>query len=57
MPICAKVYSWSEIIECVDPYTWAYLGIVMTISLSILGAVIGMYITGVTLLSSSIKAP
>ena len=44
-------------IYCVYPYSWAYLGVAFSITLSILGAVWGIYITGASLLGSTIKSP
>ena len=44
-------------IHCIYPYSWAYLGVAISITLSILGAVWGIYITGASLIGASIKSP
>lgn len=44
-------------IYCVYPYSWAYVGVALSITLSILGAVWGIYITGASLLGATIKSP
>ena len=57
MPQCQQLTSWGQIILCINPYSWAYLGVASAITLSILGAVWGIYITGASLLGSTIKSP
>lgn len=44
-------------VYCMYPYSWAYLGVALSITLSILGAVWGIYITGASLLGATIKSP
>ena len=39
------------------PYSWAYLGVALSITLSILGAVWGIYISGASILGATLKAP
>ena len=54
---CENLTSWGQIIHCINPYSWAYIGVSSAITLSILGAVWGIYITGASLLGSTIKSP
>ena len=42
---------------CVNPYSWAYLGVAFAIGLSIIGAVWGIFITGASLVGAAIKSP
>ena len=57
MVICETVDSWSEMLYCIDPYSWAYIGVALAITMSILGAVCGIYITGASLIGATIKSP
>ncbi len=54
---CETLTSWGQIIHCINPYSWAYVGVASAITLSILGAVWGIYITGASLLGATIKSP
>ena len=49
--------TWSEVLYRVNPYFYANVGIGLDLGLSILGAAWGIYLTGSSLLSASIKAP
>lgn len=42
---------------CTDPYGWAYLGVAAAVTLSIVGAVWGIFITGASLLGAAVKSP
>ena len=55
--LCENPESWGEIVYCIYPYSWAYIGVATSISLSILGAVWGIYITGASLIGCAIKSP
>ena len=55
--MCETIESWGEMFYCINPYSWAYLGVAMAITLSILGAVWGIYITGASLIGCAIKSP
>lgn len=44
-------------IYCINPYSWAYLGVALSIGLSIMGAVWGIFITGGSIIGCSIKSP
>lgn len=57
MAVCESVSSLYETIYCINPYSWAYLGTVSSIAFSIIGAVIGIYLSGASLIGSAIKSP
>lgn len=57
MVMCDTITSWGEMLYCIDPYSWAYIGVALAITLSILGAVWGIYITGASLIGATIKSP
>ncbi|CCF75515.2 V-type H+-transporting ATPase 21kDa proteolipid subunit [Babesia microti strain RI] len=53
-----KLYSaWGDIISGTSPAFWAYIGIFMSLGLSILGAAWGISLCGSSIIGSSIKAP
>ncbi len=55
--LCEEINNWGDMIYCINPYSWAYLGVAMAITLSILGAVWGIYVTGASLIGCTIKSP
>ena len=58
MEVCSNpITNWGDMIYCVNPYSWAYLGVAFAIALSIIGAVWGILITGASLIGASIKSP
>jgi V-type H+-transporting ATPase proteolipid subunit len=40
-----------------SPYSWAYVGVAISLGFSIIGAAWGIFITGASLLGASVKAP
>ena len=49
--------EWRLVAYYINPYFWANLGIGFDLGLSILGAAWGIYLTGSSLLSASVKTP
>ena len=57
MSVCQTIEGWSDVIYCVNPFSWAYLGVAFAVTLSIVGAVWGIFITGSSLLGATVKSP
>ena len=55
--VCTSITSWGEMIFCINPYSWAYMGIGLAISLSIIGAVWGILLTGVSIMGAAVNEP
>jgi V-type H+-transporting ATPase proteolipid subunit len=60
--------TWSDVFYSINPYTWANVGVGLALGLSILGAawydfiflfslIRGIFLTGSSLLSASVKTP
>jgi V-type H+-transporting ATPase proteolipid subunit len=49
--------SWQCAFASIDPYFFAYLGIWLSLSLSVLGAAWGIFLTGSSLVSAAVKSP
>jgi len=57
MAVCESITSWGEMFFCVNPYAWAYMGVALSIAFSIFGAVWGIFISGASIIGSSVKSP
>ncbi|TVU03321.1 hypothetical protein EJB05_51144 [Eragrostis curvula] len=49
--------SWGSALTHISPYTFAAIGIAVSIGVSVLGAAWGIFITGSSLIGAAIKAP
>lgn len=49
--------DWADIFMNISPYSWAYVGLALTLGMSVVGAAWGIWITGSTLVGASVKAP
>merc|ERR1712194_395637 len=49
--------SWADLFSSLDPFFFAYLGVAMSLGLSVLGAAWGILITGSSLVAAGVKAP
>lgn len=60
MSECTTFYcngSWTEILMNISPYGWAYAGIAIGLTFSVIGAAWGIWLTGSSLMAASVKAP
>jgi len=58
MPAAVAGYTdWSNVIDKIDPYAWAFVGAGLAIGLSVLGAAWGIFVTGSSLLGAAVRAP
>ena len=56
--ICQGPYTtWNDVLYCIDPNHWAYLGIAMAMGVSVAGAAWGIHIIGASLVSAAVKTP
>ena len=49
--------GWQDLFYCIHPSSWAYMGVALALSLSIIGAAWGIFLTGSSLIGSAIKMP
>ena len=49
--------TWGELFYGISPYAWGYTGIAIALGFSIIGAAWGIFLTGSSLVGSSVKTP
>ena len=49
--------GWFDVLMNINPYLWAYVGLALSLGLSVIGAAWGIWITGSSLVGAAIKAP
>lgn len=49
--------DWYEVLNNIDPYNWANLGLGFGLGFSVVGAAWGIFLTGSTMLAAAIKSP
>lgn len=57
LAVLAYQEDWSTLLSSVDPYFYSYLGVALSLGLSVLGAAWGIFITGSSLVAAGVKAP
>jgi len=49
--------GWAEVLTHMSPYGWASIGLALSLSLSVIGAAWGIFLTGSSLVGAAVKAP
>ena len=49
--------GWMDLFYCISPYSFFYVGLALSLTLSILGAAWGIFITGASIVGSAVKMP
>merc|ERR1719240_1182633 len=55
--VAAYEAEWLTLFSSLDPYFYCYLGVALSLGLSVLGAAWGIFITGSSLVAAGVKAP
>ena len=51
------IQGWNDMFYCISPSSWAYMGVALSLGLSIIGAAWGIFLTGSSLVGSAVKMP
>ncbi|GMI13726.1 hypothetical protein TrLO_g2462 [Triparma laevis f. longispina] len=60
MSTCTGTYcnaGWSEVLTSMSPYGWGSMGLAFGLSLSVIGAAWGIFLTGSSLVGAAVKSP
>jgi V-type H+-transporting ATPase 21kDa proteolipid subunit len=49
--------DWDDVFLNINPYSFAYVGVALSVALCIIGAGWGIFLTGSSIMGGSVKAP
>lgn len=49
--------GWNNVFSSIDPFAWASMGVSLSLTLCVIGAAWGIFITGSSIVGAAIKAP
>mmetsp|Transcript_35736 Transcript_35736/g.48210 ORF Transcript_35736/g.48210 Transcript_35736/m.48210 type:complete len:99 (-) Transcript_35736:378-674(-) len=51
------IEGWMDLWYCIDPNAWAFIGLALALTLSVIGAAWGIFTTGASIVGSAVKMP